>query len=635
MTKPATVLPFNPLVDEKCMLLFGAEPEDFADYVKAAAIFYIADMTADRRVMDAVKKYLRVQITTANEIKMHEWGPEYEGRPVQMNCLVIGESKSETYTKTAEMYCEECNSRVPVKSLGMTLMCKNKDCDRHGEAMRLDPTSVSTGYHKKILIQEPLEEARHGRPMIFDAIVKDDDVRNTFIGQRKKVIIVFRSIGQKFKSTNSIVGNIVTQHDIDDVEEIQPTDGQKKQFQDMSSKPDYLDIIAESIAPEIKHETLSKICLLLGMVGCPKNDRIRGDIHALLVGGPALGKSKMLEYTTMLRKKSAFAVGGTMSGTGVTISMDTLPNRTKMPRAGIIPQCHGGHVAIDEGNQLQEEDQGKLYECMESSMIHYNKGGFDMTLDAATTILMGANPRFYTWSEEHDILSNIHMPEPLVSRFDLLMNMDGITKSHEQRQQILDHINLVDKIGVTEYIKKAGLLQPQELSAYLSYCRQFSPVFDEQSDAMIKDFQLHMEALERKNGDLPIDNRFYYAIRRISKAVARMHFSNMVRPEHVMIAIEIKKKTLQTFGMKTEKGQLQQNIKTAPSKKKDKQDAFIETCKALQGVSPDGRFTDREWLGTAMLNNPGVFESEDHAMVYFVKMAKERLQKTNGRYKLD
>lgn len=606
--------------------IFNEDPEEFPALVKASFIFLA---NANEKTKERIRLHTKIEITESMHIKLNEWGAKYEGVPVAVDCQVIGTNKQETYTKFAQAYCTECGNTEQLLALGRLPRCPDKDCDGHKKPMTFDKSTLKTGDIKTVIIQEPIEESKNGTPVSFDCLLKDDYALMTHIGQRIRLIGTFRSYPQKDKITNQILINAISLFPLDEVKELQPSNEQIQHFWKLKDNPKYFEILAESIAPEIKHEYLAKFCVLISLIGSPEVDRMIGMIHTLLIGNPGTGKSKILEYILLLMKKSALAVGGTMSGSGITVTMDTLPNRQKMPRAGIIPLCSGGVAAIDEANQIEDEDYGKMYQCMGSGWINYNKGGFDLTLKAMTTIVAGANPKYYTYNTQHSIVDNINMPAPLISRFSLIVNMHR-KKSDIERQQVLHHINLVDRIGVTEYIKQAGLLLPEDLAALITYCKTFNPVSTEEADALAMDFQLKMESIEQADGSLPIDNRFYYSVKKIAKAIARLYFSNKVLPEHVQVAINTIKTCLATFDMNVEAGQLQMKM---VSDAKGWKDSFYAVCAYLQNQNPDGRFSEDECINTMLVQYPEFFKNVQMAEKRFIEMASS-LDKVGGRLKL-
>lgn len=622
------VIPFNPAKNPQVFDFFYDNPEEFMKLVKTAMVLIVSSYR-DSKTTDFFKRLIQVEITEAPEIKMADWDTEYEGRPVAVNVMVVRQNKEETYLKSADAFCKK-GHRKKISGPIYDLTCDT--CEK-SEKMVIDGSTMKTGYYRQILIQQPMDEVTNGDARTFDAVIKDDDVKKTFVGQRKRIIAVFRSVPQKMKLTNKIEIQVLSMKDADDLKEFEPTEDDIKYFHELEKRPDYDTVIAESIAPQIKHEYLAKLCVLLTMIGAPRLDGALGLIFTLLIGDPSTGKSDIIQYLAKIIRKYAYAVGGTASGSGVTVSMDTLPGGDKAPKAGIIPQCNNGGVGLDELNQLEEEDIGKMYTWMASAMIPYNKGGFDLNLQAYTWMVGGANPKYYSYNENHSIENNLNLPAPFLSRFHLIVNMMRKRKSDIEKQQIYDHMGKIKKMGVTEYIKQNGLLQPELLGKYITYCKTFNPVFTDAALKVAKDFQLTMEKLEQESGSLPIDPRFYDGILRISQAQARRHFKNTVDPEDVMAAIEIKKKTLATFGMKVEAGELQMKMH---SEVKGKDQAFFSVCQLLEQRNTDGRFTEDECIKLMTSQYPEFFKSIEHAEVTFQKMhSGQKINKIAGRYKLE
>lgn len=618
-------IPFDPIGSSEVMDFFIKDPENFTGWLKAA-VYEIGKSYRDTKTANYFKTLMKVEITSAPEIKMREWDTEHEGKPVAVNVMIVRQNKEETYTKFAELYCREGHRK---KVSGTLYDPHCEECEKPVK-MVLDMSTLKTGYYREVLIQEPMEEVTNGDARTLEAVIKDDDVRKTFVGQRKRIIGVFRSIPQKYKMTNKIQIQIISMKDADDLKEFEPTDEDIKYFHELEKRPDYDDIVVESIAPQIKHEFLAKICVLLTMIGAPRLDGTLGLIFTLLIGDPSTGKSDIIQYLAKIIRKYAYAVGGTASGSGVTVSMDTLPGGDKAPKAGIIPQCNNGGVGLDEINQLEEEDIGKMYTWMASAMIPYNKGGFDLNLQAYTWMVGGANPRYYIYNERHSIEDNLNLPAPFLSRFHLIVNMMRKRKSDIEKQQIYDHMGKIKQIGVTEYIKQKGLMQPELLGKYITYCKRFNPVFTDEALKMAKEFQLKMEKLEQDNGSLPIDPRFYDGILRMSQAVASRHFKNKVEPSDINAAIEIKKRTLATFGMNVEAGEF---VMRFESDIKGQDAAFISTCQGLQKRNSDGRFSEDECIKSMHQQFPDEFQTIEKAAVYFAKH-DGKLDKIAGRYKL-
>lgn len=633
-SNPGMTFNFNVLENNIINYWFIQDAENFPLLVKSAVLKAFQDYGGEMGLITIAGRQLKVVITDATGIKMNEWSADHEGIPLQVECQVIAAGMAETYTKSGEAYCPSCNNRKEITSLGMIPKCGAKDCEKKTLDMIIDWSTVKTGDIKVFRIQEPIDQARHGTPVSFPLTVKDEAVKNTFVGQRKKVIGVFRSQIQKGKQTNSIMINAISLTDMDDAKDIEPDDEMISFFHKLRKKKDFLDIVTESIAPELKHEKLAKLCVLLACVGGTPVGRLRGDIHGILVGSPSAGKSTLLEYIPMFNQKSGFASGSTMSGTSVTASMDTLPNRERIVRAGIISLCTGGIVAIDEMNQLTPEDLAKMFEAMETGKIHYNKGGFDVTLDARTTIMGGANPKGYEYDYNDSMIDNLSfMPPPMISRFDLITLMTS-QKDEEKEVEIEKHILLIRKIGVEEYIKREGLLTTTQMMLFINHVKKIKPIPDPKTEKILLDFSASMRKLQSvQKGMRRVDKRFFESMIRISTAIAKIHMSDIVSEEHAVLAIEIYKQNLNTFGIDTSEGV------TVHKQEKfvhGKQSAFEVYCRKLESVSEDHRFTEAECVSGVVEIYPDYFQSTDVSQKMFDEYYnKGKLDKKGGRYRLE
>lgn len=579
VARPGGTFLFNPLLDDKIFSFFSEDAEEFLVLVKAATIL-ILEGWGGTKTANQAKEHLTIQIAESNKIKMHDWDASYEGVPVAVNCQVISALAEETYTKKSIVFCKECEQTRKVTDLSRLPRCGNKDCPDYRTEMTIVRASLKTGPIRTVFIQEPQEEARFGVPKILPCILKDNDVKNTFAGQRKRIIGVFRSQPQKFKPTNRIMIHAISTHDLDYIKPILPTDEQRHQFERMSQETNYISILQNSYAPEIKYggSELAKLSLMLSILGGNKIGRLRGLIHALLIGNPSTAKSKMLEFVPLVVQIAAFAVGGTASGAGITVTMDRLPNGTKFPHIGTIPRCNGGCAAIDEMNQLEEEDLGRTFEAMESGMIHYAKGGVEIDAVANTAIQGGANPKGYYYDKNKSPVENINMPGPLIQRFDLKVNLLD-NESNDEERKIRKHISLIRNIGAEKYVQNNALLTPQEQLILFNHAKTFRPTMTPKAEELIEDFDSMIREVPQKSGALVFDRRTFEAIGRVATAYAKIHFSKTVEPEHAMTSIEIFKKTLRTFHMNTESEQAQSSLQES---EKNRDQAFVFVFKELQ-----------------------------------------------------
>ena len=632
LANPSGTFLFNVLDNANLTNQFNKDPELFPLLVKKALLRLLDEWTPNKKLVKLATEKLQIKISDAKHIKFAEWTADYEGTPISVDCQIIGANKEETYTKYAEAYCYKCDHHEPVQDINKMPTCPNENCQLYKKEMDLLRSSLKTGDTKIILIQEPLEESKHGSPRILEAQIRDKDVYNAYIGQRKKLIGFRKSIPQQGKQTNRILVHVISLQDLEDHTVIVPTKEQLNNFKKMAQDENYIKILQKSFAPEIWGEDLSKLCVMLSILGGTSVGRLRGELHCLLIGDPGTGKSKILEFVPLILPRSGFAVGGTLTGSGITVTLDTLPNRTKMPRAGIVPQCTGSVAVIDELNQVEKEDLGKLYESMASGKIHYNKAGFDLELLAETAILAGANPKRYRYDFDDSIVDNINLPAPLLERFSLLVNMLSKKPIHEQQQKSA-HIFEIRRHGVDAYIAKNNLLKVEDLSALLNAARSLNPELTLEAEKVINEFYIMMLGIDQKEGSIEINTRFEESVIRVATAYAKLHFSDKVTAEHAMLAIEIIKACLRTFQMNTEGEKVELNL-TSEADNKDA--AFTKCFRQEQARIGAEWIEEKPFLNRLVADFSEFFPTIDKAQREFDKrFNRGDVSKKGGLYRLN
>lgn len=132
------------------------------------------------------------------------------------------------------------------------------------------------------------------------------------------------------------------------------------------------DILVQSFCPDMYSLALPKLAILLGIASCADNEYKRTQSHILLVGTPALAKSKLLQRAISLSAKSHFACGYRVSKAGLTGGLVKGSGRDRF-EAGLLPQCDGGICAIDEFNLMDEQDKLAIHESMEQQTVSLYK----------------------------------------------------------------------------------------------------------------------------------------------------------------------------------------------------------------------------------------------------------------------
>lgn len=626
---------FNPLEDSEITNMFNDEPEEFHFVVKAAIFQYLQGALPDSKLPTFIKNNTVIKFTEATQVKLAKLNASYEGTPVIFDCQVLGIGEMQSYTKKAMMHCPICGHGEKTTQLSKKIHCSNKECSPLN-ILEVKKSSIVSGDIMSIMIQEPMEESKLSIPITRHCIVKDQDVYTTKPGQRYRIIGVFRSIPIANKSLNRVEINSITLQDLEDIAEPEPTKDEILFFESLLKRENYQEFICKSFAPEIIYEDLAKFILILCAIGGTNKAGLKALCHALIVGDPGSGKTQLLEAVIKLLRKTAFLNGASMSGSTATIVMDQLPNKQKFPKAGAIPMCDEGLVALDELNVLYDrapDDVTRIYQSMVSSYIDYNKGGFNLRLKTRTAICSGANPKLGFYDPTKGPVENINLPPQLISRFDFKLNIERKKKSKEEKTAIRSHMEMVREIGLKEYSKEHNLLTENQLLRFVNYTKTFKPKMSLEAHDKIETFCAEMEELDQPLGSIPLDNRFFESILIIVTAVARFYQSKTITLQHAELALDTYKKCMQSLGMNTTKGVGQFSDSTLITGKKA---AFEWGLKQLQEESKDHRFTETEALERILEKHKQYFPFESQVQNMFDQYyEKGIITKQSGRYQIN
>ena len=359
-----------------------------------------------------------------------------------------------------------------------------------------------------------------------------------------------------FETFLQIISVETEQHDYDEVE---LTSEDEIEILKISKDPDLMVKLRSSIAPTVYGMDIEKEALTLQMFGgvtkqLPDGNRLRGDIHILLIGDPGVAKSQLLRHISDVAPRGIYASGKSSSGAGLTAAAVRDPEFGEgrwTLEAGALVLADKGICCIDELNLMDEKDRCALNEAMEQQRITVSKAGINATLQCRCAILAAANPKGGRWDRYAYIYDQLDLMPTLLSRFDAIFPLID-NPNEEGDYNLAEHILEVHTVGEMAHnqrtttpvkpqaieIKKLVDITPPLSGAlvrkYVAYSRMHCfPVLTKDCKDMLRRYYVSIRNTnkdENANG-VSMTPRQMEALIRMSEASARSRLSNDVMVE--------------------------------------------------------------------------------------------------------
>lgn len=322
------------------------------------------------------------------------------------------------------------------------------------------------------------------------------------------------------------------------------TPDQIAELQRMAQDSNCYDILSQSIAPAIYgHEDVKKALLLLLIGGAsrdlPDGMKIRGDINVCLMGDPGVAKSQLLKFITRCAPRAVYTTGKGSSGVGLTAAVHKDPATNEFVlEGGALVLADKGICCIDEFDKMEDGDRTAIHEVMEQQTVSIAKAGIMTTLNARTSVLAAANPLYGRYNRKKSASENINLPAALLSRFDVLW-------------LIIDEPNLDDDLRLARHIAYVHQncenppleFDPKDanfIRRYIALAKSFDPYVPNELTEFITERYVAMRAPSASNeNSTHTTARTLLAILRLSTAMARLHFRDVVTQEDVDEAIRL------------------------------------------------------------------------------------------------
>ena len=321
----------------------------------------------------------------------------------------------------------------------------------------------------------------------------------------------------------------------------------EKRILEMSKDPNIIDNLVKSFAPHIKGIDKVKEGLLVSFFGGVKDDAVRnrtGNIHVLIVGNPATGKTDLLNHAIKILPKKYYVSGSFSTKAGLVASVKKEDDDFYL-QSGALLLANGGFLLIDEFDKFSNKEiYDSLLEAMESGRISFNKATINRIFKVDTTIIAVMNPQTptETFDETLSIIEQVKLPAPLLSRFALKFAIN-IERSEENAELI------ADSMVKTRFEEFKPPYTYDELRKYIVYAR--SKIKPKITDPKLKEMiKKHIKAMFLSGNVAGIRAMSYFE--QIAIAYAKMRLSSEVSKEDLERAFDLVSYAMRSFGVDTE-----------------------------------------------------------------------------------
>jgi replicative DNA helicase Mcm len=617
-------------------------PDEMLEAFNGAVYSILREIHYDYAI--EIKDKLRVRIGNYSVQKgLREITADAINTLITVPGMVVRTSEIKPLAKRIAYVCQNCDTLVEAYLKGLTQKKPTKCTNCNGKELEMDAEKSYFADFQLVRIQELPEDLPAGQlPHYVEVTVMDDLVDRCRPGDRvlltgivrieqepslqiRTSLFRLRMEGNNIEYLSGIFGNkderTVDSKDEKTLDRIFISNEDKKRILAIANMPDAYDKLIASFAPHIYGHEIIKESILLLIVGSvtkklADGSSRRGDINIFLVGDPGTAKSEMLKFAAKIAPRGLYTSGRGTTAAGLTAAVIRDKSGILMLEAGAVVLGDQGLVCIDEFDKIKSEDRSALHEVMEQQTCSVAKGGIVATLNARTSILSAANPKYGKYDPFRNITENVDpLPIPLLTRFDIIHVIRDNADS-EKDNRIASHI-----LEIHRDIEHAAqsAIEIDLFRKYLAYAKEKEPNLTTEAIDILRDYYLQMRNVDSE-GMITATPRQLEGLVRLATARARLLMKDSVDREDAERAKYLLSQMLQTVGIdvntgKVDFGVLHGKPLSETSKLKTFTDVFnglsgedkndVEEKNFINELVKSGKFTEdeaKEFIRKAMQN---------------------------------
>lgn len=520
-------------------------------------------------IIDTIKEAIGTVGTEPPEIRfynlpvrlsknVHELGAEDIGTLVSVKGTIIAVDEPKTRVETARFTCRGCMTEYSIKQYTPNLVepvlcseCGNRNFKR------IESEDIYKDIRQIILEENNTDKTYQTR---IKVILEDNLTHEIDVNKEVTIVGIASRDTKATKNNDTTKLTVIKANNVIPLKEkkIKLTEEDKKQLKELSKNENILEILNNSLAPNIILDSEIKTALLCYLVkGIPTGQIARNDIHVLFIADPSTAKSKIANYITDFTNKYTKANGTSSTGVGLigAVVKEPLLN-TNVLELGAFPKANKGHCIIDEFDKLNPEEANILLDSMESGYTNIHKAGVHKEdIESKVSVLALANPKYSRFDPYKDIKQQITFYGALLSRFDLIFLLRDIPNLEKDRK-------IATAILSEEEIEEAAeetitAIDKETLKKYIEYARSITPTLTKRAEEHAKEYYITVRNNSDNNENvLSYDTRMFEALIRIASAITKLKLTTEITNTEIEEATTLIDYCLRSLGQDPETSEI-------------------------------------------------------------------------------
>lgn len=376
---------------------------------------------------------------------------------------------------------------------------------------------------------------------------------------------------------------------------------------------EFLMRLARSIAPDTgdSHFPAKVSCLLSCVNSIPLKNQ-RQNVHTILVGPPASGKTQVaMPLAEEIMHLGEFVDGAAATSVGLTFAEGKIEGQAAVSPG---PLTRSRLVVIDEATSMNADQLSDLNTVIESQVAVYTKR-FKAKTRTNVSVILTCNPRDDVWNDSLSVFENLDkFRQSFISRFNIF-RMDKVETTAESIRSVYD-----DALGVAR--DRESTFSRAELSAYLARARALEPAMTDGARDVLTKWLADQSTDRAQEVNSLYGKRTAVAVLRNACALAKLLMRETVDPECARLSLWLLDESIKSLNIRS----LAQLHK--PSSKSE---LAVKVLLMLNSKHPEG--WSRDEAADALCAHPRHFPSRGSAKSYIDStLARALLRRQGGTW---